>query len=164
MNKTIMSADTTSSPAPSTQDALAVLRADHRRADALFADYARLIGGPASAADRSAMISRIGALLRAHSQIEAELFYPALGDDGSDIDHAQADHDRMLSELERLAARAPGGAGVDGQVAQLSKAFKAHAAFEESRLFPRAAGLDLAALGARLAVRRGELLGDQGYD
>ncbi len=39
-----------------------------------------------------------------------------------------------------------------------------HAASEETQLFAAAADLDSAALGAELALRRGELLGEQGPD
>ena len=146
-------------PAPAPQDALALLRSDHRRCEALFADYDRLVRGGASPADRDALIARIGGVLRAHAQVENELFYPALG--LADGDRAHADHERALALLEQVAA----GAGTtDALVAELIAAVRDHVAFEEAELFPRAVGIDLSELGARMAVRRAELQGDQGPD
>ena len=163
-----MSSDTTSSPAPSTQDALAVLRADHRRIQALFADYARLAAGHAGAADRSGMISRVGAQWLSHAQIAQELFYPALDASEPLLVRARSHHADIAAQLARLSGPAtvpmPDNTGVDTQVAALAQAVTSHLAFEETSLFPCAATLDLAALGTRLALRRGELLGDQGYD
>ncbi len=161
-----MSTDTTTSPAPSTQDALTVLRADHRRIEGLFADYARLAAGHASAADRSGMISRVGAQWLSHAQITQELFYPALDASEPLLVRARAHHADIAAQLAHLSkpAAVPENAGIDAQFATLAQAVTSHLAFEEASLFPRAATLDLAALGTRLALRRGELLGDQGYD
>lgn len=161
-----MSTDTTTSPAPSTQDALAVLRADHRRIEGLFADYARLAAGHASAADRSGMISRVVAQWLSHAQITQELFYPALDASEPLLVRARAHHADIAAQVAHLSKQAPvpENADVDAQVAALARAVTSHLAFEEASLFPCAATLDLAALGTRLALRRGELLGDQGYD
>jgi hypothetical protein len=161
-----MSNDTTTSPAPSTQDALAVLRADHRRIEGLLADYARLAAGHASAADRSGIISRVAAQWLSHAQITQEVFYPALDASEPLLERARANHADIAAQLAHLSRQAtlPENARIDAQVAALARAVASHLAFEEAKLFPCAAGLDLAALGTRLALRRGELLGDQGYD
>lgn len=60
--------------APSTQDALELLTADHRQLEVLFDDCARA----ASAAERAGLIGRLAVRLRAHEAAERGLFYPAL--------------------------------------------------------------------------------------
>jgi hypothetical protein len=148
-------------PAPTTQDALELLRADHACITALFADHARAAEDPVSDADRSALVGRIGALLSALLRIEEELFYPALGHDDA---RARAEHDQIRRQLETLAARTGDGTAADEGVSALAAAVRAHREYEERELYPLAGSLDLSALGARMAVRRGELLGDQGVD
>ncbi len=148
----------------STDDPLALLRGCHRRILALLDDYALLVAGDGSVADRTALIGRLGNQLRAHTRVEAELFYPALGDAPEMLRQAHADYDSLVAQIEGLAARTPGAAGVDQQVAALGKAVRAHVALEEQRLFPLAAGVDRQALGPRMAVRLAQLLGEQGPD
>lgn len=160
---TILTAPT---PPASTQDAFEVLRSDHRRLQAQFAEYARLTAQGSTAADRSGMLARIGALLRAHVQIEDELFYPALHDANAARDTAQHSHESLLQTLTALAEdHNPQGADFDARVAALGRQVQAHAAHVEKELFPQARqSLDLKALGTRLALLRGKLLGDQGAD
>ncbi len=158
--------DATSNPPPSTQDALELLHDDHVRIHALLAEGARLAidGAGLHTADRSALIARLGALLQAHEQIEAEIFYPALETVIDDIDAARRGHQRVA---ERLAAlqRSEGDAGsFDQNLAGLADAVATHVQREEEQLFPAARRLDLQELGTRLALRRGVLLGDQGTD
>ncbi len=165
--------------APTTEDALELLRADHTRADAMLADCERLAESrDASAADRSGLVSRLGALLIAHAQMEQQLFYPALGMDSGQLEEALADHAAVQASLQRLSdpsagagarADADADAGADAFtscIAALATQVREHVRHEEAVLFPkaRAAGIDLHALGTQMALRRGELLGDQGID
>jgi hypothetical protein len=140
-----------------THDALEMLREDHRRLQQLCEEYASLVTGDASAADRSGLLARIGGRLRIHARIEDEIFYPALPA-GETLAQARAEHQRLDAQLRALAE----SSGDDGGVAALSEALRHHAAFEEQQLFPLAEGLDLAELGRRLRARRVELTGD--YD
>ena len=97
-----MSHDHVSAPAPSTQDALQLLRSDHQRIEALLQDCLHLAveerGLPASA-DRNACLERLAALMQVHGQIERELFYPQLKVEALERDSAQLDHDEMLVQL-----------------------------------------------------------------
>jgi len=159
------SGDAGGHPPPSTQDALELLFADHRRIDALLDDCARLAASPAhSEADRSGLVARLGALVGAHATMEHELFYPALPDAAALVADAEADHARITRQLQELAAPDLSAAGFAGRVADFARLLRDHVNLEELRLFPAALALDLQALGTRLALRRGELLGDQGVD
>jgi hypothetical protein len=163
-----MSSNNAPAPPPSTQDALEVLESDHRRLKTLFQDYARLTADGAADADRSGLLARIGALLRAHAQIQTELFYPALLAAGAVRQDDLPRHDALLADLASLAESDVRDdvhdAEFDRRVARLGDKALAHAAQVEKRLFPAARSLDIKTLGTQLALRRGELLGDQGAD
>ena len=162
-----MSLDNIANPAPSTQDALQVLRSDHRRIEDMLMDCLRVAAEErdhAPSADRNGLLERLAARLQAHAQIEAELFYPALNTDALTRDSAQRDHDEMQVQLnELLAAKSP-GEEFERRLFALAQRVRTHIGLEEAQLFPLAEALDLDALGVRLAMRRGELLGEQGSD
>lgn len=151
--------------APSTQDALQLLHADHRRIDAMLSDCERLAASDeASSADRSGLVSRLGALLIAHGQMEQQLFYPALRVARREIEQAEQAHADIARQLEQLSASGSSAAEFKERIAALAAAVRAHVSAEEAQLFAGAEGLDLHALGTSLAMRRGELLGEQGVD
>ncbi len=162
-----MSLDNVSPPAPSTQDALQLLRSDHQRIEALLSDCLHLAvqeRGLLPSADRNGCLERLAALMQVHAQIERELFYPQLKVDALERDSAQLDHDEMLVQLKALLAHAPLQDDFERQLEALAQLIRKHIALEEGQLFRRLASADLDALGAQLAIRRGELLGEQGAD
>jgi len=162
-----MSLDNIATPAPTTQDALQVLRSDHRRIQAMLNDCLRVAAeehGQAPSADRNALLERLAAQLQVHAQIETELFYPALDANALTRDSAQLDHDEILVQFNELLAALLPGDEFERRLFALAQLVRTHISFEESRLFPLADALDLDTLDARMAVRRGELLGEQGSD
>jgi hemerythrin superfamily protein len=149
----------------STQDALHLLRGDHRRIDALLDDCARLAGGrSSSAADRSGVLARLAVLLLAHAQVEEELFYPALAAAPMAVEDAHTDHEQIEILLKRLNAGTPSPSEFAEGIAALSTVVREHLAEEEQQLFAHAHTLDLQELGVLMALRRAELLGMQGED
>jgi hypothetical protein len=60
-------------PSQSHFDAIALLKADHRKVEDLFAEFAAAKG----AAKKQALVEKICAELSGHTVIEEELFYPA---------------------------------------------------------------------------------------
>ena len=55
-------------------DAIALLKADHKAVDALFADYAKT----RTASRKKALVQQICIALTVHAQVEEEFFYPAV--------------------------------------------------------------------------------------
>jgi hypothetical protein len=162
-----MSLDNVSPPAPSTQDALQLLRSDHQRIEALLSDCLHLAveeRGRAPSADRNGCLERLAATLQVHAQIERELFYPLLKVDALERDSAQLDHDEILVRLKTLLAHAPPQDDFERQLEVLAQLIRKHIALEELQLFRRLDSSDLDELGAQLAIRRGDLLGEQGAD
>jgi hypothetical protein len=101
-----------------------------------------------------------------HGRIEAELVYPALEGrlDGPKLARALAEHAQAETLLAALAGLEPDAPDFAERTAALAAAVRAHVAEEERTLLPALAGLDLEALGARLAARRAALLTDPGVE
>ena len=96
-----------------------------------------------------------------HTQIEEEIFYPALRDAvpaAADLlDLAATDHQQAKALIARIRGLGTADAELDQCVADLARAVEDHVKEERVQLFPKARsapGLDLVALGARLRERQ----------
>ena len=158
-------------PEPVDKDACELLDADHLAVKHLFVEYARMAyapGAPASA-DRAAIAAKICDEITVHAQIEEEIFYPALREAVSGAADVVAEAEQEHQQAKALIAqiRERGGAADDGMdqlVADLARAIEHHVKEERDELFPKARstpGLDLGALGARLAQRQQDLMQEQ---
>ena len=141
------------------KDAIALLKADHRKVEELFEKYE-------SARSRKMDIAhQICMELSIHTMIEEEIFYPACRQAGVDtdmMDEANVEHDGAKSLIAELEAGSPDDAFYDAKVKVLSEEIKHHVKEEEQRdgIFSaaREAELDLAALGEKMAARKEELM------
>jgi Hemerythrin HHE cation binding domain len=151
------------------QDALALLQSDHHLIRGLILDHLETTTKPgfkARAVDRRGFVVRLSAMLRVHARIEDEIFYPALlaNAGAAAVQHAMADHADIATRLEAVVEANPFAADFDRLVAALARAVDSHFEAEESALFAAAAGLDLAALGQQLALRRAALVSDMSVE
>src|SRR5690606_29326434 len=103
--------------------------------------------------------------LSVHTRIEEEVFYPACrGEIEEDVvSEAYVEHDGAKVLLAEIEAADPGDEYFDAKVMVLSEMIQHHVKEEERRaegMFAQArkAGLDIAALGERMAARKAELL------
>lgn len=146
------------------QDAIALLKADHRKVEDLFekAEKAR------DEKRKEGLVREICIELMVHSTIEEELFYPACKgqiEDEDKLEEAYVEHDGAKVLISELLESSPASEFYDAKVKVLSELIKHHVKEEEARseglmAQARQAGLDLDALGARLEERKGELLAD----
>ncbi|MCY7315246.1 MAG: hemerythrin domain-containing protein [Rubrivivax sp.] len=147
-------------------DALSLLREDHRRLEALLVDCEQAAADTTatSSADRSGLVARLGALLVAHGQVEDELVYPEL--DEAAAAKGRADHDEIGTLLKALVEDGQDAHGEFGsKLSPLAARLRAHVALEEQQWFAALSGLrDEPGLSQQLASRRAELLGPQGVD
>jgi len=143
-------------------DALSVLRRDHRLAEEMFAEFSR-----SAPQQLDPLARRICKMLRVHTQIEEELFYPAvsraLTDDVSEsplLEEAAREHAQAKELIVRIESMTSDSAGFSDTVEQLARQVGEHVAKEEQELFPQVqtTTIDLAALGVALAERRDTLL------
>jgi hypothetical protein len=143
---------------PAKQDAISLLKADHRKVEELFEKYETARG-------RKADIARQICLeLTIHTMIEEEIFYPACREAGADsdiMDEANVEHDGAKTLIVELENGSPDDEFYDAKVKVLSEEIRHHVKEEEKRggLFTEAhrVELDLDALGAQLAARKKEL-------
>jgi len=147
-------------PKPKTaKDAIALLKADHAKVSALFADYERT----RSPAKKKKLVAEICSELSVHAQIEEEIFYPdvkAVLMDTILVPEATVEHAGVKDLIAQLEGIEPDGEMYDAKVNVLGEYVKHHVKEEQNEMFPqvRASSLDLVALGARMAERKGELL------
>jgi hemerythrin superfamily protein len=139
-------------------DAIALLKADHRKVEDLFSIFEAAKGGD----KKQALVREICTELSVHAAIEEEIFYPACDDM---IDEAYVEHDSAKVLIAELLAGAPDEAFYDAKVKVLSEQIEHHVHEEEKRsdgIFSqaRAAGLDMNALGDSMRARKEALLAE----
>ena len=145
---------------PETQDAVALLKQDHRTVEELFEKFEQ-----ASGDNRKETLAREICLeLSVHAQIEEEIFYPACeGKVEEDLlKESYVEHDGATVLIAEILAGGPDDEFYDAKVKVLSEEIEHHVQEEEKRLeglFAQAkkAGLDMDALGEQLAARKQEL-------
>ena len=141
-------------------DAIALLKADHRKVEELFEEFEA-----ATPKKQQAIALEICTELVVHTMIEEELFYPALKDkiDADLLDEAYVEHDGAKMLIAQIAAGAPGEDFYEAKVSVLSEEIEHHVHEEEmpkEGMFAqaRATDVDLQALGEAMAARKQELL------
>ena len=143
------------------QDGLQLLAADHREVEDLFAQFEKASGTSA----KEKLVRQICTELKVHTQIEEEIYYPAVrGKVEEDaLDEAYVEHDSAKLLVNELEAAEPDESFYDAKVKVLQELIEHHVKEEEKQrdnLFQqtRAADIDLEALGANLAARKAELM------
>ena len=148
-----------------TGDAIALLKADHRKVEDLFEKFESAKGSERKAA----LAKEICTELMVHATIEEEIFYPAFKDAGK-----KSDDDKMYFEaleehraagdlvLPDLLKTSPTSEKFSGRAKVLKEMVEHHAGEEEKEMFPRARKLlskdELRDLGERMEVRKQQLL------
>ncbi|WP_118858227.1 hemerythrin domain-containing protein [Sphingomonas mesophila] len=142
------------------QDAVALLKEDHRTVEELFAQYEKARGDER----KQALANEICMELTIHAMIEEELFYPACEGKVEEemLSEAYVEHDGAKVLIGELLAGSPADEYYDAKVKVLQEQIEHHVEEEEKRmegLFAQArkAGLDMDALGDELAARKEEL-------
>ena len=142
------------------QDAIALLKADHRAVEELFAKFEK-----ASGDDRKQTLAEEICLeLSVHAQIEEEIFYPACEGkvDEDLLKESYVEHDGAKVLIAEILGGGASDEFYDAKVKVLQEEIEHHVEEEERRmegLFAQArkAGLDMDALGEQLAARKAEL-------
>ncbi|WP_345816558.1 hemerythrin domain-containing protein [Paraburkholderia sp. PREW-6R] len=149
-------------PADGTQDALALLEADHRAVEKLFDAFKR--AGDDDLEAKAALVQRACEQLTMHAIIEEELLYPAAqealpDDDKLDVDEAYIEHYLVKTLIAKFETMKAGDKGFDATFKVMSEMVQHHVEEEEEELFPelRRTKCDLIALGKKIAARKQEL-------
>ena len=142
------------------QDAIALLKADHRKVEELFEKFEKARGEGA----KEKLAMQICMELSIHTAIEEEIFYPACDGKVEEdlLDEAYVEHDSAKLLVAEIEAGGPDDEYYDAKVKVLQEQIEHHVEEEEKRrdsMFAQArkADLDLDELGERMAARKHEL-------
>ena len=143
-----------------TQDAIALLKQDHRTVEELFERFTS-----ASGAERKRKLAEEICLeLSVHAQIEEEIFYPACEGkvDEDLLKESYVEHDGAKVLIAEIMNGGPDDDYYEAKVKVLREEIEHHVEEEEKRLDglfaqARKAELDMDALGAELAARKQQL-------
>ncbi len=147
----------------SKNEAIAQLTADHARVKKLFKQYERLAKADAPDKQKQELATMICTELTAHATAEEEIFYPAARaaiDKVELVDEADIEHASAKDLIAQIEGSSPADDHYDAKVKVLGEYIDHHVQEEENEMFPkvRKAKLDTAAVGARLAARKAELM------
>ena len=142
------------------QDAIALLKEDHRTVAALFEKFEKATGD----GRKQSIAEEICLDLSVHAQIEEEIFYPAcegkVDEDLLKESYVELDGAKVL--IAEILAGGPDDEFYEAKVKVLSEEIKHHVKEEEQRdgVFAQARekDLDLKALGEQMAARKKELM------
>jgi hypothetical protein len=151
-------------PAKAEMDAVALLKADHRKVEELFEKFESAKGSSA----KQKLVQQICTELTVHTMIEEEIFYPACSgkiEDEELLHEAYVEHDGAKVLIAELMGSEPDDEFYDAKVMVLSEMIKHHVKEEEKRsegMFAQAreAGLDMDDLSERMQMRKQELLAE----
>ena len=142
-------------------DAIALLKADHRTVEDLFAKFEKASGD----GKKQQIAEQICTELKIHSMIEEEIFYPALqGKIEQDLlDEAYVEHDGAKVLINDIMAGGPDDDYYDAKVTVLQEEIEHHVKEEEAPsegMFSQArdADVDLVALRDQMMARKEELM------
>ena len=149
-------------PRRASADAIALLKADHRKVEQLFAQYQKA----RASTRKKELASQICLELTVHTKIEEDVFYPACREDGVDEDmmnEANVEHDAAKVLVAEIEAGNPDDEYYDAKVKVLSEMIKHHVKEEEKKqgnMFSKAkkAGVDTKALGEQMAGEKKTLI------
>jgi len=144
-------------------DAIALLKADHKRVAALYAQYE----AARSSSKKKALVATICQELSIHAQVEEEIFYPAVKaalKDKELVPEATVEHATLKELIAQVKDKEPDGEMFDAKIQVMSEYTKHHVKEEQTEMFPKAqkTRLDMNALGAQIAARKEELLANPG--
>jgi hemerythrin superfamily protein len=146
------------------QDAIKLLMADHAEVEGLFKQFQKAKN---DGSRKGEIVEEICKALTIHSEIEEEIFYPAVRDafaekDETIMDEAEVEHDSIKNLVAQLEDGNLGEELFDAKVKVLREYVMHHVKEEEGKMFPKVkkTGLDLDELGIELAERKAELMGE----
>lgn len=136
-----------------------MLKADHKLVSGLFEEFEKT----RSDARKTSIVAKICRELAVHTQIEEEIFYPAVKaamKDKALVPEATVEHAAVKDLIAAVEGKAPYGEMYDAKVKVMGEFVKHHVKEEEKEMFPKArkTKLDMQALGAQMAIRKEELM------
>ena len=150
---------------PNNPDAIALLKADHKKVKALLASLEKTT--ERSADRRVKLLAQIESEIKVHATVEEELFYPAYRDavrkkdDRELYQEALEEHHVVDLVMPELKACDPASEVFGAKATVLKELIEHHAGEEEKEMFKKArkamSAADLREIGARIQARKKQL-------
>ena len=146
--------------ASTSQDAIALLKEDHRKVEELFSEFESAKGD----GRKQKLAEEICLELSVHAKIEEEIFYPACEGkvDEDLLKESYVEHDGAKVLIAQIIGGGPDDEFYEAKVKVLEEEIEHHVEEDEKRMEgrfaqARKAGLDMDALGEELASRKQQL-------
>jgi hemerythrin superfamily protein len=154
------------------KDACDLLDADHKAVKKMFKEYEELAGSRArnAAQMKKELAMQICQELTVHTQIEEEIFYPALREvlkDTDLLDEATVEHQSAKDLIAQIQGAADADDMFDAKVKVLGEYIDHHVKEEKGELFPKARAarkLDLIGMREQLETRKEDLMSEMGAE
>jgi len=148
---------------PQEQDAIALLKADHKLMHGLFREYEK----SRSATKKKLLVERICNELTIHARLEEEIFYPVVKKALKDkvlIPEATVEHDTLRFLLNQVEGVETIDEMFNARIKVLAEYVEHHVKEEHNELFPQASAtrVDMLKLGRKLTARKAELIAGKG--
>ena len=145
-----------------------MLTADHKKVKKLFSEFDKL-QEEGSDEEKSSIVEQICNELKIHTELEEEIFYPAVRkaiDDSDLMDEALVEHAGAKDLIAQLEDAGPDNDLYDAKVTVLGEQIDHHVKEEEGSMFPKVkkAKLDTEALGATMLKRKMALMEKMGMN
>lgn len=145
---------------PDARNAIDLLKQDHRNVESLFEELEQC----EEDSEKVQLAQSICTQLTIHAKVEEELFYPAarsaLGQEGDDlINESTVEHRSLKQLIAEIDGASTSDELFDANLTVLKEYVHHHVKEEEEELMPMVSdsGIDLEALGARIATRKESL-------
>ncbi len=143
-----------------TNDAIAILVDDHKKVKALFEQFETL--SDRSKVSKKRVSDQICRELTTHTEIEEQLFYPAVRGPIKDeemMNEAIVEHASAKDLITEISDMDPGDDLYDAKIKVLFEQIEHHVEEEEKEMFPevRKSKVDLVALGEQMGVLKQQL-------
>jgi hemerythrin superfamily protein len=157
-------------PKAKKDDAIELLKQDHREVEGLFKEFEQLEDDQDAAEQ---VIETACAELKLHDRIETEIFYPAVREAAEKeeiedlLDEAEVEHDTLRELIRKLESMDPTDDKRQAHFTVLMEYVKHHVKEEEKEMFPQVKKLkelDLQALGAEMKERKTALMAEMGVE
>ncbi len=142
------------SPAMVYPDVISLLKADHRKVEALFAEFSAQ-KNQIPVHEKFEIVRKVCGELLIHMAIEEGIFYPAAREairDAALMDEASVEHESAKDLIIQLGNIQPDDPIFDAKVQVLADQIEHHVQEEESLMFPKVlvSEIDLIAIGKEL--------------
>ncbi len=155
-------------PARNAKDACDLLDADHKAVKKMFKEFEELTESRAKTAAQKKLelARRICLELKVHTQIEEEIFYPALREvlkDADMLDEAEVEHASAKDLIAQIESAMDADDKFEAKVKVLGEYVDHHVKEERAEIFTKARAakkLDLVAMREELEQRKETLMGE----